>query len=183
MTYDEGLAERLRDLLPAATEKRIFGSVGWMERGHLVVGVWQDDLIARVPPADTAAALKERGVKPFTAGKKGASMKDCSPALTCSGTSNHVTVGTGSGPKHPDRRATTMSGVHQRIRRHHAPHGKKCAASIVQVALHEPLIRIDAAVAQERPTPPRRLDLLEVAVHDEDLLLLSGFGGDDAHGA
>jgi TfoX/Sxy family transcriptional regulator of competence genes len=65
MAYDEGLAERLRDLLPRATEKKMFGSVGWMERGHLVAGIWKDDLIARVAPDETAQALKEPGVKPF----------------------------------------------------------------------------------------------------------------------
>ena len=65
MAYDQGLAERLRDLLPKAAEKKMFGSVGWMERGHLVAGIWKDDLIARVAPDDTAAALGEPGVKPF----------------------------------------------------------------------------------------------------------------------
>lgn len=75
MAYDHGLAERLRDLLPKAKEKAMFGSVGWMERGHLVAGVWQDDLIVRVKPDETAAALQEPGVQPFTAGKKGASMR------------------------------------------------------------------------------------------------------------
>jgi TfoX/Sxy family transcriptional regulator of competence genes len=65
MAYDQGLAERLRDLLPKAVEKKMFGSVGWMERGHLVAGIWKDDLIARVHPDETAKALKEPGVKPF----------------------------------------------------------------------------------------------------------------------
>lgn len=65
MVYDEGLAERIRDVLPKLREKRMFGGVSWMERGNLVVGVWKDDLIARVPPAETAQALKEPGVKPF----------------------------------------------------------------------------------------------------------------------
>lgn len=71
MAYDEGLAERLRDLLPKATEKKMFGSVAWMERGHLVAGIWKDDLIARVGPEETAMALKEPGVKPFEVTKKG----------------------------------------------------------------------------------------------------------------
>ena len=43
----------------------MFGSVGWMERGHLVAGVWKDDLIVRVAPEETPKALKEPGVKPF----------------------------------------------------------------------------------------------------------------------
>jgi TfoX/Sxy family transcriptional regulator of competence genes len=65
MAFDEGLAERIRDLMPKATEKKMFGGVAWMERGNLVAGVWKDSLIARVPPEETAKALKEPGVKPF----------------------------------------------------------------------------------------------------------------------
>ncbi len=65
MAFDEGLAERLRELLPNATEKRMFGGMGLMERGNLVVGVLGDEMIARVGPDDTAAALKETGVRAF----------------------------------------------------------------------------------------------------------------------
>ena len=65
MAYDEGLAERLRDVLPRAQEKRMFGGVAWMERGHMVVGVLGDGLIARVGPDATAAALQEPGASPF----------------------------------------------------------------------------------------------------------------------
>ena len=65
MAYDEGLAERLRDLLPKAAEKKMFGGVAWMERGHLVAGVWKDSLIARVAPDETAQAVKEAGVSAF----------------------------------------------------------------------------------------------------------------------
>lgn len=65
MVYDEGLAERLRDLLPKATEKKMFGGIGWMERGNLVVGVHGDDMIVRLGPDAGARALKESGVRPF----------------------------------------------------------------------------------------------------------------------
>jgi TfoX/Sxy family transcriptional regulator of competence genes len=65
VAYDEGLAERIRDLLPKATEKKMFGGVAWMERGNLVAGVWKESLIARVPAEETAKALKEKGVSPF----------------------------------------------------------------------------------------------------------------------
>jgi TfoX/Sxy family transcriptional regulator of competence genes len=65
MAYDEGLAERIRDILPKATEKTMFGGVAWMERGNLVAGVWKDSLIARVPPEETAKAVKEKGVSAF----------------------------------------------------------------------------------------------------------------------
>jgi hypothetical protein len=43
----------------------MFGGVAWMERGNLVVGVLGDDMIARVGPAATQAALQEEGVRPF----------------------------------------------------------------------------------------------------------------------
>ena len=65
MAFDEGLAERIRGLLPKATERRMFGGVAWMERGNLVVGVLGDDMIVRVGPDATAAALSEEGVRAF----------------------------------------------------------------------------------------------------------------------
>jgi len=71
VAYDEGLAERIRDLCPDATEKRMFSGVGWMERGHLVVGILGHKMgdgasvIVRVPPETTAAVLREPGVAPF----------------------------------------------------------------------------------------------------------------------
>ncbi|HJQ92808.1 MAG TPA: TfoX/Sxy family protein [Candidatus Thermoplasmatota archaeon] len=65
MPFDEGLAERIREFVPKATEKRMFGGIGWMERGNLVAGIWKDALIARVPPEETEKALEEAGVKPF----------------------------------------------------------------------------------------------------------------------
>ena len=65
MAFDEGLAERIRDLLPKAVEKRMFGGVAFMERGNLVVGVLGDEMIARVGPAATEAALAMPGVRTF----------------------------------------------------------------------------------------------------------------------
>ena len=65
VAHDEGLAERVRDVLPKLPEKRMFGGVAWMERGHLVAGVWKDSLIARVAPDETPKALKESGVSAF----------------------------------------------------------------------------------------------------------------------
>jgi hypothetical protein len=76
--YDEGLAERIRDQCPKATEKKMFGGVAWMERGNLVAGIMgsmgpQDALIVRVPPDETAKVLKEKGVLPFE--QRGKAMK------------------------------------------------------------------------------------------------------------
>ena len=65
MAFDEGLAERIRDVVPKLQEKRMFGGVAWMERGNLIVGIWKDSLIVRVPPDDTPKVLKEPGVKVF----------------------------------------------------------------------------------------------------------------------
>lgn len=65
MAYDEKLAERILEIMPKATEKRMFGGWGAMERGNLVVGVIGDDMIARVGPAATAACLKMPGTRPF----------------------------------------------------------------------------------------------------------------------
>lgn len=65
MAYDEGLAERIAELLPTAKQRRMFGGVAFMERGNMVVGVIGDEMIARVGPTATAAALKESGVRPF----------------------------------------------------------------------------------------------------------------------
>lgn len=63
MAYDEVLADRLRDLLPLADEKRMFGGIAFMEHGNLVVGVLGDELIARLGP-DAGAAVGP-GVRPF----------------------------------------------------------------------------------------------------------------------
>jgi TfoX/Sxy family transcriptional regulator of competence genes len=65
VAYDERLAERLRQLLPKATEKRMFGGIGLMERGNLVAGVSHDDLVVRVPPEETARWMREPGAQPM----------------------------------------------------------------------------------------------------------------------
>lgn len=53
MAYDEGLAQRIRELLgerPDVTEKRMFGGIAFMVRGHMCVGIVKDDLMVRVGP-------------------------------------------------------------------------------------------------------------------------------------
>ncbi|MEA3190577.1 MAG: hypothetical protein QOD77_1159 [Thermoplasmata archaeon] len=65
MAYDEGLAQRIRDLMPGAKEKAMFGGVAWMDRGNLVVGVLGEEMVARVGKDDTEAALAQEGVRPF----------------------------------------------------------------------------------------------------------------------
>lgn len=69
MTYDEALAERVRRLLPGTTEKRMFGGIGLMERGHLVAGISHDDRIVRVPPDEGPRWLKAPGAHPMRSGR------------------------------------------------------------------------------------------------------------------
>src|SRR2546430_17474118 len=67
MAFDDVLAERLRDRLRDAVgvhEKKMFGGLAFLTDGNMTVGVHGDDLIARIAPDDTAAALTEAGVRP-----------------------------------------------------------------------------------------------------------------------
>ncbi len=61
MPYDEGLAERLRDTLAgeAYEEKKMFGGLCFMVRGHMCVGVSGDELMVRVGPEAYAEALEQ----------------------------------------------------------------------------------------------------------------------------
>lgn len=60
MPYDEGLAQRLREVLqehPGVVEKKMFGGLAFLSSGHMFVGITGDTLMARVGPADYAQAL------------------------------------------------------------------------------------------------------------------------------
>ncbi len=62
MAYDEGLAERLRELLsrrPAVTEKEMFGGLCFMTHGHMFLGIVRGTLMARVGPERHAEALRQ----------------------------------------------------------------------------------------------------------------------------
>jgi TfoX/Sxy family transcriptional regulator of competence genes len=68
MAYDEGLAERIRQRLgadPDVTEKRMFGGIAFVHRGNMAVGVSGDDLMVRVGPDSTDAALARPGTRVF----------------------------------------------------------------------------------------------------------------------
>ncbi|WP_433607825.1 TfoX/Sxy family protein [Dactylosporangium sp. CA-139114] len=65
MAYDEVLAERLRERLPAAARRRLFGGPAVLARGNVTAGVNRDDLLVRLSPEDAAAALERPGVRPF----------------------------------------------------------------------------------------------------------------------
>jgi TfoX/Sxy family transcriptional regulator of competence genes len=68
MAYDEGLAERIRQRLgadPDVTEKHMFGGIAFLHRGNMAVGVSGDDLMVRVGPDNTEAALARPGTRVF----------------------------------------------------------------------------------------------------------------------
>ena len=63
MAYDEGLAERIRGVLdeqPGVSEKRMFGGVAFLVKGHMGVGIVQDKLMVRVGPESYDRVLRER---------------------------------------------------------------------------------------------------------------------------
>jgi hypothetical protein len=63
MAYDEGLAERIRAVLdeqPGVSEKRMFGGVAFLVKGHMSVGIVQDKLMVRVGPDSYDRILRER---------------------------------------------------------------------------------------------------------------------------
>lgn len=66
MAYDEGLAERIRGILdeqPGVSEKRMFGGVAFLVKGHMSVGIVQDKLMVRVGPESYDRVLRERHVR------------------------------------------------------------------------------------------------------------------------
>jgi hypothetical protein len=68
MAYDDALAERIRDRLRdefGVTEKRMFGTLVFLTYGNMTVGVIGDDLMARVGPDRTEAALTRPGARVF----------------------------------------------------------------------------------------------------------------------
>jgi len=68
MTYDEGLAERIREVLDDrrdVTEKRMFGGIAFMVRGHMTVGIVKDDLMVRVGPKAYENLVGQRHARPM----------------------------------------------------------------------------------------------------------------------
>jgi hypothetical protein len=68
MAFDDALAERIRERLGdvlGVDEKKMFGGLAFLTGGNLTVGVFGDDLIARIGPDGQAAALAEPGVRRF----------------------------------------------------------------------------------------------------------------------
>ncbi|MFD5324938.1 TfoX/Sxy family protein [Streptomyces sp. NPDC127092] len=68
MTYDEGLAQRIREQLgerPGITEKRMFGGLAFLMGGNMTVGVVGDELIARVGPDRAEQELARPEARPM----------------------------------------------------------------------------------------------------------------------
>ena len=68
MAFDESLAARIRDALArkkGVVEKKMFGGVGFLLHGNMLVGVWKESLVARLGPDQGEAALKQPHVKDF----------------------------------------------------------------------------------------------------------------------
>jgi len=63
LAYDEGLAERLREIFADRydfDEKRMFGGIAFMIHGHMCCGIVGDTLMARVGPNQYDAVLKRK---------------------------------------------------------------------------------------------------------------------------
>lgn len=68
MAFDQGLAERLREVLRGrldVDEKHMFGGIVFMAHGYMAVGIVGDVLMVRVGPVAYPAALKQRHARPM----------------------------------------------------------------------------------------------------------------------
>ena len=68
MAYDQTLAERIRQPLARTKnveEKKMFGGVGFLLNGNMLLGVWKNSLIVRLGPEQGQDALLEPHVKEF----------------------------------------------------------------------------------------------------------------------
>ena len=68
MAFSEPLAARIRDILAGkkgVEEKKMFGGVGFLLKGNLLVGVWKDTLLVRLGAEDGEEALRAPHVKVF----------------------------------------------------------------------------------------------------------------------
>ena len=62
MAYDESLALRIRRGLASRrdiAEKKMFGGIGFLLNGNMCCGVHGENMIVRLPPEETDAALRQ----------------------------------------------------------------------------------------------------------------------------
>jgi TfoX/Sxy family transcriptional regulator of competence genes len=68
VAFDESLAARIRAALggkKAVEEKKMFGGVGFLFHGNMLVGVWKESLVVRLGPDEGDDALLEPHVRDF----------------------------------------------------------------------------------------------------------------------
>jgi TfoX/Sxy family transcriptional regulator of competence genes len=68
VAFDEALASRVRDELKSlrgVDERRMFGGLIFMVNGNMAAGIHKADLIVRVGPSASAAALERPGTRVF----------------------------------------------------------------------------------------------------------------------
>ena len=68
MAFNEALAERIRHGLArkkGIEEKKMFGGVGFLMNGNMLVGVWKNSMIVRVGPDNYEEVLLEPHIKEF----------------------------------------------------------------------------------------------------------------------
>src|SRR5215831_2021990 len=68
MSYDDGLADRIRDAVSSESgigEKEMFGGIAFMHAGRMFVGIVKDELMVRVGPDRHDESLREPHVRPM----------------------------------------------------------------------------------------------------------------------
>jgi TfoX/Sxy family transcriptional regulator of competence genes len=68
MAFDEHLAERVRRMVgkrQGLSEKRMFGGLAFLLHGNMSCGIHGGELIVRIDPETTGAALGEPGTRVF----------------------------------------------------------------------------------------------------------------------
>ena len=68
MTYDAGLAQRVREIFEEKygfNEKKMFGGICFLLNGNMACGILDDDLIVRVGPKGYEDALKLPHIRKF----------------------------------------------------------------------------------------------------------------------
>ena len=66
MAYDEALAQRVRETLRlrrGITERKMFGGIAFMLRGHMFIGISKQSLMARVGPENHERSMAKVGVR------------------------------------------------------------------------------------------------------------------------
>jgi TfoX/Sxy family transcriptional regulator of competence genes len=62
MAYDEGLAQRIREVLsdvPEIKEKKMFGGLAFMLNGNMACGLAKEDFMVQVGPENYAETLRK----------------------------------------------------------------------------------------------------------------------------